>query len=135
MSGNSGPNSIDIEVGLRLRMLRKERGMSQNQLGNAIGVSFLQVRRYELGVYRLSVSMLVRSARVLGVAPAALLPQEDDPAPTTPAVLKLFSTLKGAAELVENFNRVKSVRGRKALIQLLETLADPEKRSLDETNS
>ena len=65
----NGPDPIDVAVGLRLRTLRKSRGMSQEQLGRALGITFQQIQKYERGTNRISASMLVKSARALSVAP------------------------------------------------------------------
>lgn len=61
-----GPDNVDIHVGNRLRMARTLAGMSQTALGEAIGVSFQQVQKYETGGNRISASRLWRLAAVLG---------------------------------------------------------------------
>jgi transcriptional regulator with XRE-family HTH domain len=67
---------FDVEIGGRVRHARKSAGMTQTQLGDALGVSFQQVQKYERGTNRLSSSSLVIVARVLGVSPSSLLGQE-----------------------------------------------------------
>jgi hypothetical protein len=67
--------------------------------------------------------MLVKSARALGVSPTALLPDENEPAPRSPAILSLMSQLRGVDDLVECYSRIKSLRLRRALLQLARTLA------------
>lgn len=67
--------------------------------------------------------MLVKSARALGVSPTALLPDENEPAPRSPAILSLMSQLRGVDDLVECYSRIKSMRLRRALLQLARTLA------------
>lgn len=62
-----GPDPIDVHVGKRLRLRRTLLGMSQEQLANAIGVTFQQVQKYERGSNRVSASRLYDVARVLGV--------------------------------------------------------------------
>jgi ribosome-binding protein aMBF1 (putative translation factor) len=47
------PNRVDIQVGARVRMRRNLLGLSQKQLGEAIGVTFQQVQKYELGENRI----------------------------------------------------------------------------------
>ena len=118
-----GPDPIDVAVGLRLRTLRKERGMSQEQLGRALGITFQQIQKYERGVNRVSASMLVKSARALNVSPNVLLPDEGDPTPRSPAVLTLLANLRGVEELVETYSRIKSPRLRRAVLQLARSLA------------
>ena len=119
----TGPDPIDVAVGLRLRTLRKSRGMSQDQLGRALGITFQQIQKYERGTNRISASMLVKSARTLSVAPTALLPEEGDPTPRSPAILTLLAQLRGVEELVETYARIKSPRVRRAVLQLSRALA------------
>jgi transcriptional regulator with XRE-family HTH domain len=62
-----GPHPIDVSVGERLRQARKVRGISQGLLGEAIGISFQQVQKYERGFNRVSASKLAEAALYLGV--------------------------------------------------------------------
>ena len=120
----NGPDPIDVAVGLRLRTLRKSRGMSQEQLGRALGITFQQIQKYERGTNRISASMLVKSARALAVAPTSLLPDEGEPAPKSPAIMSLIAQLRGAEELIESYARIKSPRLRRALLQMSRSLAN-----------
>ncbi len=65
--GTGIPNPIDVHVGARLRQRRTLRGMNQTNLGNAIGVTFQQVQKYENGMNRISGSRLFDLSRVLDV--------------------------------------------------------------------
>jgi transcriptional regulator with XRE-family HTH domain len=68
MSGRTkGPNPIDIQLGHRLRSCRLAAGITQQALGAAVGVTFQQIQKYELGTNRISASRLVQFSRVLGV--------------------------------------------------------------------
>jgi transcriptional regulator with XRE-family HTH domain len=62
------PNSIDIHVGSRLRMRRMMLGMSQEKLGEAFGLTFQQVQKYEKGTNRISASRLQQAAQILDVS-------------------------------------------------------------------
>ncbi len=62
-----GPNPIDIHVGKRLRERRTMLGMSQQELGRLIGVTFQQLQKNERGTNRLSASRIFECARVLDV--------------------------------------------------------------------
>ena len=62
-------NPIDRHVGTRIRMQRMVRGLSQTELGKAVGVTFQQVQKYEKGANRVSASRLQQIANVLEVAP------------------------------------------------------------------
>jgi transcriptional regulator with XRE-family HTH domain len=62
------PNPIDAHVGSRLRMRRIERGMSQEKLADAFGLTFQQVQKYEKGMNRMGASRLQQAGDILGVA-------------------------------------------------------------------
>src|ERR1700689_3229302 len=62
-------NPVDQHVGARIRMQRMVRGVSQIELGKAVGVTFQQVQKYEKGTNRVSASRLQRIANVLKVRP------------------------------------------------------------------
>ena len=62
-----GPNPVDVHVGARLRLRRTLLGMTQTSLGDAIGLTFQQVQKYERGVNRIGSSRLYDLARVLDV--------------------------------------------------------------------
>ncbi len=62
-----GISPIDIHVGARLRQHRTLLGMTQTNLGDALGVSFQQMQKYERGTNRISASRLYDLARVLDV--------------------------------------------------------------------
>lgn len=62
-----GPSPIDVHVGARVRLRRTLLGMSQEKLGEAIGLTFQQVQKYERGMNRISASKLWRLSNVLDV--------------------------------------------------------------------
>jgi transcriptional regulator with XRE-family HTH domain len=123
----NGPDPIDVAVGLRLRRLRKERNMSQIELGEALGVSFQQIQKYERGSNRISASMMVRAANSLGVSPCTLLPEENDPAPKSPAIMAMMTELRGADDLLEAYANIPSPELRRALLGLARSLAPGKK--------
>lgn len=61
------PNPIDRHVGLRIRLRRKELGVSQEKLADQIGLTFQQVQKYERGSNRISASRLFELSRILCV--------------------------------------------------------------------
>src|SRR5207237_2241982 len=61
------PNFVDRHVGNRMRMRRLLIGMSQEKLGELLGITFQQVQKYEKGSNRVSASRLYYVAQVLGV--------------------------------------------------------------------
>lgn len=62
-----GPNAIDVHVGARVRLRRTLLGLSQEKLGDALGLTFQQVQKYERGVNRIGAGRLFMLARVLDV--------------------------------------------------------------------
>src|SRR3954468_8091869 len=65
IAADSGPNPVDRHVGLRIRMRRKELGVSQERLAECIGLTFQQVQKYERAANRVSASKLWEVARAL----------------------------------------------------------------------
>src|ERR1700734_2325909 len=63
----SRPSPIDIHVGSRIRLRRTLLGMSQERLGDSLGLTFQQVQKYERGVNRVGASRLFDLSRVLDV--------------------------------------------------------------------
>src|ERR1700740_1303406 len=79
-------NPIDVHVGSRLRLRRNMLGLSQEKLGEAIGLTIQQVQKYERGTNRIGASRLLELSRVLDV-PVAFFFHDMDPvrAPAIPA--------------------------------------------------
>ena len=67
MAAKKSPNPIDKHVGSRVRMRRMMLSMSQEKLGDALGVTFQQVQKYEKGANRIGASRLHHIARILQV--------------------------------------------------------------------
>ena len=83
------PNPIDVHVGSRVRLRRRLLGMSQKKLGEAIGLTFQQVQKYERGSTRISASRLFDLARVLDVPVGFFFDDmSDDVARRSPGQLK-----------------------------------------------
>jgi len=64
---DGAPNPVDVHVGARMRLRRTLLGISQEKLGEAIGLTFQQIQKYERGTNRISASRLFDLARVLDV--------------------------------------------------------------------
>src|SRR6478736_7162335 len=60
-------NPVDAQVGSRVRLRRMLIGMSQERLGEMLGLTFQQVQKYEKGVNRIGAGRLFDVARILGV--------------------------------------------------------------------
>ena len=67
MAGTKKPNPIDIHVGGRVRLRRMILGMSQEKLGEQLGITFQQIQKYEKGTNRIGASRLQNIATVLSV--------------------------------------------------------------------
>ncbi|HEX8569707.1 MAG TPA: helix-turn-helix transcriptional regulator [Caulobacteraceae bacterium] len=67
------PDPFDVQVGARVRTVRKARGISQSDLAGAAGITFQQVQKYERGTNRISASMLQRISRHIGAPMSELL--------------------------------------------------------------
>jgi transcriptional regulator with XRE-family HTH domain len=121
------PDPIDVAVGARIRARRLELGMSQTKLANALGLTFQQVQKYERGDNRVSASTLVRSARALGVAAAALVGEGGEQATDRPVFHQLATP--GAFDLIDAYARITEADVRRALLNLARTLAKSARRS------
>src|SRR5690242_3044722 len=77
------PNPIDVHVGTRVRLRRTLLGMSQEKLGEAIGLTFQQVQKYERGANRVGASRLYDLSRVLDVPVSYFFEEFGDALPTS----------------------------------------------------
>lgn len=64
---NGKPNPIDVYAGSLIRKLRRQRGLSQNELGQKMGLTFQQIQKYECGNNRIGLSRLFDFCEVLQV--------------------------------------------------------------------
>jgi transcriptional regulator with XRE-family HTH domain len=76
----SAEDPVSRHIGFRIRRLRKSRGVSQQSLGSAVGVSLQQIQKYEKGVNRISAPMLYGAAIALGAPLQAFHEGLPDPA-------------------------------------------------------
>jgi transcriptional regulator with XRE-family HTH domain len=84
--------AIDRAIGARLRAFRVQRRLSQTAVGNALGVTFQQIQKYEKGVNRLSSSATVRLCELLDIKPEQLLGNGSGVFHSEPGVLeRLFA--------------------------------------------
>lgn len=67
VASKDGPDPVDAHVGLRIKLRRTLMGMPQQKLGEAVGLTFQQIQKYERGFNRVSASMLHRIAHALDV--------------------------------------------------------------------
>jgi transcriptional regulator with XRE-family HTH domain len=76
-----GPHEIDVHVGKVVAERRKSLGLTQADLGKAIGVTFQQVQKYERGSNRMSASILFQIAQTLEIHPGDFFPKVGQSAP------------------------------------------------------
>jgi transcriptional regulator with XRE-family HTH domain len=129
---SKAPNPIDKLVGVRVRMRRMIKGLSQEKLGEALGVTFQQIQKYEKGLNRISASRLERLSRALD-APAGYF-LESTGSPTggfaeagdeSADVMHFLSTTEGV-ELNRAFRKIRSASVRRRIIDLVVQLAEDE---------
>jgi transcriptional regulator with XRE-family HTH domain len=132
--GSDHPHPVDVHVGARVRLRRTLLGMSQEKLGDALGLTFQQVQKYERGTNRIGASRLYHLSRVLDV-PVEFFFEEIDhgqlqadyhPGLSEPAAPP-FEGEKGAGretlELMRVYQRITDVALRRRLFDLAKALA------------
>jgi transcriptional regulator with XRE-family HTH domain len=126
------PDPVDIYVGDRVRQRRKMLGLSQEELGALIGLTFQQVQKYERGANRISASKLFQIAKALKIRIAYFFDgysDEDDAeagegtATSEKLVLELLSTPRGV-ELAGAFPRIRGENLRCRIVDLVSALAE-----------
>jgi transcriptional regulator with XRE-family HTH domain len=120
-----GPDPQDIEVGKRVRALRLERGMSQTNLANELGLTFQQVQKYEKGTNRIGAGRLHRIAEILGVPVSTLFGSADGPHEPSSKLFEFIDTA-AAMRIMRAFSRVSDPKVQQALTRLAEAIADEE---------
>jgi transcriptional regulator with XRE-family HTH domain len=133
--GSRRPNPIDVHVGSRVRFRRMLLGMSQEKLGEKLGLTFQQVQKYEKGINRIGASRLFDLAQVLGVsvqffyeeAPSAegasFAPQGFAEKPDEHSIVEFLRSRDGL-ELNRAFVRISDVKARRAIVDLVRSLAN-----------
>ncbi|HQT67459.1 MAG: transcriptional regulator [Rhodospirillales bacterium 20-60-12] len=141
----SRPSPIDIHVGSRVRLRRTLLGMSQERLGDALGLTFQQVQKYERGVNRVGASRLFDIARVLDVPISFFFDDMPEGMNETPisgprgrsygfaeaqepfaAGIDDHLTKRETLELVRAYYRITDVAVRKRVFDLIKSLAPAE---------
>src|SRR3978361_438193 len=133
------PNPVDKYVGSRGRMRRIMLGMSQEKLGEALGLTFQQVQKYEKGTNRIGASRIQKICDVLEVPVSFLFEggpsspvsaQGFSEAPSTAYVSDFLATSEGLA-LTRAFTRIPDAKLRRSIVELVEQIAareGPDKR-------
>jgi transcriptional regulator with XRE-family HTH domain len=137
MMAKKAPNPTDKHVGARVRMRRMMLSMSQEKLGDALGLTFQQVQKYEKGANRIGASRLQQIAHILQVPVsfffegAPSLPGQTTDgfaeAPSPAYVSDFLATSDGLA-LTKAFMRIKDAKLRRRIVDLVEQMvADTER--------
>jgi transcriptional regulator with XRE-family HTH domain len=125
------PNPIDKHVGSRVRMRRVLIGMSQEKLGEALGLTFQQVQKYEKGTNRIGASRLQQISTILGVSVSFFFegaPGEESgksglsDSGSSAYVVDFLSTTEGL-QLNKAFVRIKDPKVRRRVVDLVATLS------------
>jgi transcriptional regulator with XRE-family HTH domain len=126
------PNPVDKYVGSRLRMRRLLVGMSQEKLGEALGITFQQVQKYEKGTNRISASRLQHASKVLAVpveyfyegGPQLDTEQAGFAEAEAPGYVSDFLMTNEGVQLVKAFLRIKDAAVRRRLVSLIGALGE-----------
>jgi transcriptional regulator with XRE-family HTH domain len=115
------PDVVDKHVGMRVRGRRMQLGMSQEKLGDALGLTFQQIQKYERGANRISASKLHAIAGILKVQvqfffpPDGPMKKDDDAA--------VFFAHRSANDLMQSFMKL-NPKLQSRIVELTEGLAD-----------
>ena len=128
------PNPIDKHVGSRVRMRRMMLNMSQEKLGDALGLTFQQVQKYEKGTNRIGASRLQQIAHILQV-PVSFFFEGAPHVPgvggstagmgeaPSPAYVSDFLATSDGLSLTKAFMRIKNSKLRRRIVDLVEQIA------------
>ncbi len=124
------PNPIDKHVGSRVRMRRMMVNMSQEKLGEKLGITFQQIQKYEKGTNRIGASRLQQIANVLGVPVGFFF--EGAPVPEggakgfsegSPAYIADFLATSDGLALTKAFMKITDSKVRRRIVDLVEALS------------
>lgn len=128
LNGNSNQAKyIDAHVGRRLRQQRSYLGFSQEKLGNAVGLTFQQVQKYERGANRIAASRLYQFSRALSV-PVSFFYEGVEAAiglgeGSSSFDMHPFDNAE-TRELIRAYYRIQNPKMRKKLLDMAKLLAD-----------
>src|SRR5213593_4571198 len=125
------PNPIDKHVGSRVRMRRMMLSMSQEKLGDALGLTFQQVQKYEKGANRIGASWLQQISHILQVpvafffegVPNALAPHGSNGSALSMAEIDDFVSDLDGLRLIGAFMRIDNAALRRRIVMLVQEIA------------
>ena len=127
--GRKSPNPTDKHVGARVRMRRMMLGMSQEKLGDALGLTFQQVQKYEKGSNRIGASRLQHIAQILQVPVSFFF--DGGPASegtrgaaalASPSYVSDFLATRDGLALAKAFMDIKDKKLRRCIVALVEEI-------------
>jgi len=120
-------NPVDTQVGNRVRIRRMLIGMSQEKLGDMLGLTFQQVQKYEKGVNRIGAGRLYEISRILGVPIdffyEGVAPEGSVSDSSAAPVMEFVSSGEGL-QLSLAFMKIKDPKVRKRVLELVKSLAN-----------
>ena len=125
------PNPVDRHVGSRVRMRRIMLGMSQERLGEGLGLTFQQIQKYEKGTNRIGASRIQQISEILQVpvsflfegSPGSSAVFNEAPSPTY--IADFLATAEGLA-LVRAFTNIPNIKLRRAIVEMVELISGGE---------
>src|SRR5262249_13149835 len=116
-------NSVDKHVGSRVRMRRQMLAMSQQKLGDALGLTFQQVQKYEKGTNRIAASRLQHIGDILGVPVSFFFEEVASATPDwdTQAKIDEFVSSPDGLRLIGAFERIESAVLRREIVSFVKT--------------
>jgi transcriptional regulator with XRE-family HTH domain len=122
---------VDQHVGSRLKSRRVMIGMSQDELGRSVGVTFQQIQKYEKGLNRIGCSRLHEISQVLKTSISYFFDDIDNSLEETPPIsISIDPTNKEVLLLVRAFTNIKNPTIRKNILNLIKSVSIPD---IDET--
>jgi transcriptional regulator with XRE-family HTH domain len=128
------PNPVDKYVGSRVRMRRIMLGMSQEKLGQALGLTFQQIQKYEKGTNRVGASRIQQISEILQVpvsflfdgGPTGSASSESFSEGNSPAYVSDFLATSEGLALTRAFTRIPDPKLRRSIVDLVEHIAGRE---------
>jgi transcriptional regulator with XRE-family HTH domain len=112
----------DVAIGERIRTQRIAIGMSQEELGSRLGISFQQIQKYEKGMNRVSAVQLSLISDALGTNAVTLLDGVDGDSKSKSTPISRFMSTKVGVDLVEAMLEIKDPSVRQAIVSLAKSL-------------
>lgn len=123
MSKNKIPNDIDIHVSRQIRLARLELKLTQQQVGDKLGLTFQQIQKYETGVNRVSAGRLMKFAQLFGCKPCDFFPEDVHISKTGAQDSNSdLSTLRKT--ILTSISKIDDVRHLKAIETMMSVMAE-----------